>query len=481
MRTGANPQMHDDLTAVAWESVDDDGVTDAEVTMDSSHPPADQYPIGGPAAAVAARVRAGTITPTDVVSEALARIASENRKINAFTVVRAERARVEAAQLAARDDLDELPLAGVPVAIKQNIAVTGEATRAGSAATSTAPENDDHPVVARLRAAGAIIVGLTAMPELGLWACTDEDGRVTRNPRDVGRTPGGSSGGAAAAVAAGLVPIAHGTDGLGSIRVPAAACGVFGIKPGRQTVPSAIGADSWGGMAENGILATTVSDAALGLSVMAGRPDLAEVRAPHRLRVGLAVAPPSRLVRMDRHWTAAARTAGARAAAAGHLVEPVELPYGDAALSMLLRWPSVGLTDAQRLRDPAALQRRTRRHLALGKLIHQLGLVRPQQVDRTEARMLDFFENFDVVITPTLAAQPPKARRWSRRGWGANVFAGLRYAPFTGLWNLVGWPAASVPMGTHPEAHTPLAAQLAGPPGSEATLLGLAAQLELSN
>ncbi|KAF0836553.1 amidase [Nocardia caishijiensis] len=473
--------MHDDLTAVAWESVDDDGVTDAEVAMNSSHRPADDFPIGGPAAALAARVRAGTITPVDVVTDALTRISSENHKINAFTVVRAERARAEALELTARPDLDELPLAGVPVAVKQNIAVAGEPTTAGSAATAAEAEPADHPVVARLRAAGAIVVGLTAMPELGLWATTDADGHVTRNPRDVGRTAGGSSGGAAAAVAAGLVPIAHGNDGLGSIRVPAAACGVFGIKPGRDVVPAGIGADSWSGMAENGILATTVSDAALALSVLADRCDLADLRPPQRLRIGLAVAPPSRLVRVDRHWTAAARTAGARAAAAGHLVEPVELPYGDAALAMLLRWPTVGAADAERLADPDRLQPRTRKHLALGRLIRRLRLVRPSQADRAEARLLDFFENFDVVITPTLAAPPPKARQWSRRGWAANVVSSVRYAPFTGVWNLVGWPAASLPMGIHPEAHTPLAAQLAGPPGTEATLLGLAAQLERTN
>ncbi|MFD4358028.1 amidase family protein [Nocardia sp. NPDC058518] len=162
-------------------------------------------------------------------------------------------------------------------------------------------------------------------------------------------------------------------------------------------------------------------------------------------------------------------------------MQPVELPYGDTALLMLLRWPSAGLADADALTKPELLQQRTRRHLALGRVIRRLGLVRPSQIDRTEARLLEFFENFDVVITPTLAAPPPKARQWSGRGWLANVVSSARYAPFTGLWNLLGWPAASLPMGTHPEAHTPLAAQLVGPPGSEATLLGLAAQLELSN
>ena len=168
-------------------------------------------------------------------------------------------------------------LAGVPVAMKDNIAVAGEPLRNGSLATPSGPATADHPVVARLRAAGAIIVGITAVPELCIWGSTDSPAAITRNPWDTNRSPGGSSGGSAAAVASGMVPIAHAADGLGSIRVPAASCGLFGIKPGLGVVPAELGPNSWFGMAENGPLATTVADAALMLSVMAGRPELAEV------------------------------------------------------------------------------------------------------------------------------------------------------------------------------------------------------------
>ncbi|MEV6137088.1 amidase family protein [Nocardia sp. NPDC051990] len=432
----------------------------------------------GPAAAIAASVRDGSLTPTETVDAALDLIAAGNRKTNAFTVVRSAEARAEALALEQRSDLDLLPLAGVPIAIKNNIAVEGESTLAGSTATDTSPETADHPVVRRLRAAGAVVVGLTAVPELGLWGTTENEGRISRNPWNSARSCGGSSGGSAAAVAAGLVPVAHGNDGLGSVRIPAACCGVFGIKPGRHTVPAEVGFDSWSGMVENGVLATTVGDAALALSVLAARPDLAELELPGRLRIGLAVAPPSRLFRVDRHWTAAARTAASAAAAAGHLVESATLPYGESLISVGLRWLAFGAREGANLVHPERLQRRTRRHLALGRLVQRLRLVRPAQVDRVEARLLEFFERYDVVITPTLAAPPPRARAWHTLGWLANVVIGARYSPFTPLWNLVGWPAASIPMGMHPRSGTPVAAQLAGPPGSESTLLRLAAQLE---
>lgn len=440
--------------------------------------PADRDASRGPASAIAARVRDGSLTATEVVETTMARIVAEHRNTNAFSVIRTERARSEAASLDQRADLDVLPLAGVPIAIKHNIAVTGETMRSGSAATDARPVADDHAIVRRLRAAGAVIVGLTTVPELGLWGTTDTPERITSNPWNVARSSGGSSGGSAAAVAAGLVPIAHGNDGLGSIRIPAACCGVYGIKPGRYTVPAEIGADSWSGMFENGVLATTVGDAALALSVLAARPDLAEVEPPGRLRIGLAVAPPLRCFPVDRHWTNAARTAASFAAAAGHLVEPTTLPYGDAMVSIFLRWLAVGSRDAAALPHPERLQPRTRRHLALGRVVQRLRLVRPAQIDRVEARLLEYFERYDVVITPTLACPPPKARAWHHRGWLANVLATTRFSPFTPLWNLVGWPAASIPMGMHPDVGTPVAAQLAGPPGSESTLLRLSAQLE---
>ncbi|MCP2293156.1 amidase [Nocardia amikacinitolerans] len=487
--TGANQHMHNKATAVAeglaanTETTSTDPLSAREAPMGESER-GGPYAAGqaeaprGPAVTIAAGVHEGSLTPTEVVDATIELIAAEDGTTNAFSVVRAKRAVAEAIALEQRADLDVLPMAGVPVAVKHNIPVTGETVLCGSAATDTGPATADHPVVRRLRDAGAVVVGLTTVPELALWAMTDDQHRVTRNPWNVKRSAGGSSGGAAAAVAAGLVPVAHGNDGLGSIRIPAAACGVYGIKPGRHTVPSDVGVDSWGGMVENGVLATTVGDAALALSVMAARPDLAELDPPGRLRIALVVTPPSRFARVDPHWAAAAHKAAAVAAAAGHQVETTALPYGNAVLALLLRWLTVALPEAATLAHPERLQPRTRRHLAIGRFVQRLGLVRAAQVDRIEARLLEFFEDYDVVITPTLATAPPRARAWHRKGWLANVLTGFRFSPFTPIWNLVGWPAASVPMGTHPYSDTPVAAQLAGPPGSETTVLRLSAQLE---
>ena len=168
--------------------------------------------------------------------------------------------------------------------------MAGEPMRVGSAALPDAPQGEDHPLVARLRAAGAVVIGLTNLPELAIYPFTDSAFGITRNPWDRRRTAGGSSGGSAAAVAAALVPVAYGTDGLGSVRIPAAACGLSGIKPGSGTVPGFPAAGNWDGLSENGVLAGTVADAAVTLGVMAGTGfDLAE---PSRLRIAVSVRPP---------------------------------------------------------------------------------------------------------------------------------------------------------------------------------------------
>jgi amidase len=427
---------------------------------------------------IAAAVRDGALRPEQVVAAALDRIRAGDPALGAFAVVRAERAAAEARALADRPDLDVLPLAGVPIAVKNNIDVSGEVTRGGSRAGGDDPATTDHPVVARLRAAGAIVVGLTELPELGLWGVTDTPERITRSPWNSRHSAGGSSGGSGAAVGAGLVPVAHGNDGLGSVRIPAACCGVVGIKPGRDVAPAEVGADSWGGMVENGVLATTVADAALVLSVLAGRPALADPEPPPPLRIALATGSPTPLARVDRHWADAARTAAETAATAGHTVADAALPYAGGTNAVLLRWFAGAARDAAALPHPDRLQRRSRVHVALGRAVLRAGLIRPRQVDLVESRLLDWFENHDIVITPALARPAPLARDWHSRGWVANMAANVRFAPFTPLWNLIGWPALSIPMGTHPRTGTPLAAQLAGPPGSESTLLRLAAQLE---
>ncbi|MGV9666404.1 amidase [Nocardia niigatensis] len=451
--------------------------TTADSDTPSDRPSVDLTTATGTATAV----QNGSISPEDAVGAALDRIRARDRKLNAFSLVREEAARTEARAVAERPDLDMLPLAGVPVAVKNNIDVTGEVTRGGSLSGADAPAPDDHPVVRRLRAAGAVIVGLTTVPEFALWGTTDGPGSITRSPWNTRYSAGGSSGGAGAAVGAGMVPIAHGNDGLGSVRIPAACSGVVGLKPGRGLVPAEVGVDSWGGMTENGVLATTVTDTALMLSVLADRPDLADLETPPTLRIGLATAPPSPLTHVDLAWTAAADKAAAAASRAGHVIGVAELPYQGVAFALLLRWLGNAAREAATVPHPDRLQRRTRTHVALGKAVLKSGLSRASQVDRVEARLLDYFERYDVVITPTLASPAPRARRWHSRPWLANVLANVKFSPFTPLWNLVGWPALSLPMGLHPRTGTPVAAQIAGPPGSESTILRLAAQIEAAH
>ncbi|MGW4243626.1 amidase [Nocardia sp. NPDC004722] len=466
----------DHVTATTEEAAVASTTTDSD-TPSEARPPVDLTTAAGTAAAV----QHGSITPEEAVEAALARIRARDRKLNAFSLVREEAARIEARAVAERQDLDILPLAGVPIAVKNNIDVAGEVTRGGSLSGSDTPAAADHEVVRRLRAAGAVIVGLTNVPEFGLWGVTDGPGSITRSPWNTRYSAGGSSGGSGSAVGSGMVAIAHGNDGLGSVRIPAACNGVVGLKPGRGLVPADVGVDSWGGMTENGVLATTVADTALMLSVLADRPDLADLETPSTLRIGLATGAPLPLTHIDLAWTAAADKAAAAASQAGHIIGVAELPYQGATFALMLRWLGNAAREAATVPHPDRLQRRTRTHVALGKAVLKSGLLRPSQVDRVEARLLDYFERYDVVITPTLATPAPRARRWHSRPWLANVLANVRFSPFTPVWNLVGWPALSIPMGLHPRTGTPVAAQIAGPPGSESTILRLAAQIEAAH
>ncbi len=434
--------------------------------------------VGSSAVDIAERVRAGKASPRDVVQAHLEQIERLNDRLGAFVLLRAERALAEADDLAGRDDLADLPLAGVPVAIKDNVDVAGEPTRDGSEATPEEPRPRDHEVVRRLREAGAVVVGKTALPELGVWAATDGAWGVTRNPWDAARTPGGSSGGSAAAVAAGMVPLAHGNDGLGSIRIPAACCGLFGIKPGAGVVPSDIGASNWFGMVENGPLATTVGDAALALSVMADRPELREVAPPEGpLRVAVSTRTPLRGTRLDREYRRAATEMVEALAGIGHWVEEDDPPYSTRfALKVLGRWFAGAAEDAQGV-PASGLQRRTRGHVRMGRAV--LRLRRPSDDDRREfrRRVAGFFQQYDIVVTPALANPPIAAKPWSERGWFANLWANANYAPYAASWNLAGYPAASVPAGRH-SAGVPLAVQLVAPYGGEATVLSIAGLLE---
>lgn len=426
------------------------------------------------ATAVAAAVRSGAARPAEPTVEALRRIAERDGAIGAFVRVRVDAARREAAALAERRDLAELPLAGVPVAIKDNVAVAGEPLRVGSLATSPVAQLHDHPVVARLRAAGAVVVGITAVPELCIFGSTDTPHRTTRNPWNTSRSPGGSSGGSAAAVAAGMVPIAHAADGMGSIRIPAACCGLVGLKPGPGVVPSQLGVDSWRGIAENGCLATTVDDLALGMAVLAGRPFGPARTGPPR-KIAVALHSPVPWLRTRPRWLDAGGSVGQLLAELGHRTEPVRLTYP--VLPPITRWLSGPAADAQGL-DRALLQRRTRQHLAAARLMGVVYPVRDAQAARAERAVRDVIGDAEVVLTPSLAHDPPPAVPRSRSGVLANAVADVRFSPYTSIWNVLRWPAMTVPAGRDPASGLPVTVQLAAPPGGEGVLLELAGQIE---
>jgi amidase len=437
--------------------------------------------VGLPATELAARVRSGELTAVEVVRAHLAHLDAVEPRLGAFRVVRREAALAEAHAVDTALTRFAMPLAGVPVAVKDNVDVAGEACTDGSPACPTRTAERDHPVVARLRRAGAVVVGITRVPELCLYAATDGPGTVTRNPWDTARSPAGSSGGSAAAVAAGVVPLAHGNDGMGSLRLPAAACGLVTLKPGRGVVPGGIGADDWSGMAVNGALATTVADLAVAHAVLAGE-EPTPLEAPGRpLRIAVSTRSPVPGTRADGPARAAVDAVVAALAAAGHTVVRRDPPITPgAAAGALARWMAGAADDAAHLGIPlSGLQPRSRTHARVGRAVRAAGLVRPATAERFRERMVGFFagEALDVLLTPVVTGPPLPARPWHERSFLANVAADARWAPWTAAWNLAGLPALVLPAGTRPTGH-PLAVQFAGPPGAERRLLWLAGELE---
>jgi amidase len=436
--------------------------------------------IGATASEIANAVRRGDTTATEVVADHLDYIRTYDRVIDAFREVRAAEAIAEAEIVDDQPELANLALAGVPIAVKENTAVAGLPTWNGSAAVRGPVADADHEVVRRLRGAGAVVVGVTRMPELGIWAATDDETGVTRNPWRTDRTAGGSSGGAAAAVAAGMVPIAHGNDGLGSVRIPAACCGLVGIKPGRGVVPAGIGANDWFGLAEHGILATTVADAAVGFAVLAGRT-VDVLAPPGPLRVAVSVRSPVAGVFPDAGARQGLSTAIRSLLAAGHDAVRAEPTYPTAlSLRGLATWFAGAYRDAEAAGvDRATLQPRSRRHVALGEAALARGLVRDSDRAQWRQRCRNWFVDgrFDVLVTPALATAPPRALNWSDRPWRANLLANVRYAPYAAPWNVAGFPGVVVPVGVRGDG-LPVAVQVVGPPGAELLLLAVAAQLE---
>ena len=435
--------------------------------------------VGETAVGIAAAVRAGRVTPTEVLEEHLERIAAVEGRLGAFRLLRTEAVRAEARALEGRDDLGTLPLAGVPVAVKDNLDLAGCPTRNGSAATSPEPAAADDELVRRLRAAGALLVGKTSVPELCLWPFTESEAfGVTRNPWILDHTPGGSSGGGAAAVAAAMVPLALATDGAGSIRMPASNCGLVGIKPGPGVVPfPANGVSTWSRMSEFGPLATTVADLGLALDVLAGGDAYRAVAPPQRpLRIGVS-AKPGLGVKVHPEVRAAMDATAEALAGAGHRVETVDPPWRSRDAAHIFQRVFYGCAeDVDRLPE-GALERRTRAEARVGRALRRARPAPSGPPGRVLARFRAWFEDHDVLLSPTLAQPPLRVGAYQGTGLVRTLLGLTAYMPFTPPLNLVGFPAASVPAGTS-AGGLPLGAQLAAAPGGEALLLSVARQLE---
>lgn len=452
----------------------------------------DDLAFAGPAA-LGQLVRSRQATPRDLVELFLARIEALDPRLNAFRTTFAEQALAEAdAALGAGTPTG--PMAGVPIAVKDDLAVAGQvATRGLRCANWPAPAVSDAEPVRRLRAAGAIPIGITNVPELMIfpWTATAANG-ITRNPWNPARTCGGSSGGSAAAVAGGLVAAATGSDGGGSIRIPAASCGLVGMKPTRGRVGSA--SPGWLGLSTYGALARTVSDSALMLDVLhgpvPGDPDpappfagsylAAVAAAPQRLRIAVsAKLPPGLLARVAADQRAAWERTAALLSGAGHDVVERDPDYGLAQVLFAQMWVRGIHEDARLLASPDDLERSTRQMASAGRVLvsdrRRAALLRTRK--RVAARILTLWDECDVLLTPAVARSPIAADGAYGRSALVAVNTAGRFTPFTAMFNMTGQPAIAVPAGWDRDG-VPLSVQLVGRPGAEDVLYSLAGQLE---
>ncbi|MGI8846262.1 MAG: amidase [Thermoleophilaceae bacterium] len=440
------------------------------------------------AARQAELIRSGELSSRELVETYLERIARLDPELNAFRVVMAERALADADQADSRRGAgDERPLLGVRVAIKDAAHVAGELTTQGTGAHSGVPAAEDSDAVRSLRGAGAVVIGKTNLPELAILGATESaTWGVTRNPWDTDRTPGGSSGGAAAAVAAGLVSLGHATDGAGSIRIPASCCGLFGLKPQRGRVSLAPEGDHWYGLSVTGAVTRSVLDTALFLDAVSGgeggsapsRPFTEAVgTAPGRLRVAVSARPPMP-ARVSGDVHGALDSMAELLGSLGHRVDRNDPSYRDVGAAFLPRFLKGMEQEAAHVARPERLQRRTRGFARLGRLVPRAVLARALRDEpRHAARINAIFDDHDVLMTPVAARTPVRAAEWEGLGATHTLNSMGMVYPFTAVWNLTGQPAASVPAGFSANG-LPLAVQLIGRPGDEHTLLSLAAQIE---
>ncbi|WP_316932198.1 amidase [Nocardioides marmotae] len=449
-----------------------------------------------PRAGVAETVRlttTGERTVRAVVDAALARIQAHDGGLNAVSQLRADRARSDADRLDAARAAGEAPgpLHGVPVVIKEELAVEGLVTTFGGEGNST-PAAADAEVVRRLRAAGAVVVASTTMPEFGAWPFTESASRgYTRNPWDRTRTPGGSSGGTAAAVASGMVPVGMGGDGGGSIRIPSAACGLFGLKPQRGRVTSAPADQLWWALGTAGPLARSVLDSALVYDVVRGHTEVDRWRAggtepfaaaarrePGRLRIGWSTKPVTRGVRPDPVHVQAVQDTARLLSDLGHDVREVDPHYPDPTLAFVPQFFGGIRDEADAVEHFSRLERRTRETYRLGSWVTPRVLDRAlAATEKVAAKANRVFEHVDVLLTPAVAHRPAPVGVLDGKGTVRSALAAMPAIAYAALWNVAGNPAASLPCGPAADG-LPVGVQLVGRTDDEPTLLSLSAQVE---
>jgi amidase len=430
-------------------------------------------------------IAAGEVSPRDLVQTYLERIERLDPQLNAFRIVFAEQALAQAGDEEGRAGADPArPLRGVPVAIKDDVDVAGEVTARGSNAYG-APAEHDSDMVRRLRDAGAIVIGKTNVPELEVWPFTETDTwGITRNPWNTEHTTGGSSGGSAAAVAAGMVGAALGSDGLGSIRIPAGWCGIFGIKPQRDRVSIAPKREAWHGLSVWGPLARSVRDAALFLDVIASEPSTPSLvesagNPPGGLRIAVSYkSPPGVISKLfDEQRDAVSETAELLRSL-GHTVTEAEISWGNVAPAMIARYLRGIHDDAKRMAHPERLEKRTKGMARMGAMVPARFVARTRAREAKVAERLNrLLSDHDVILTPGAARPAPPVRRYEGKGAFVTLNGVAAWVPYFGPWNFTGQPAVSVPAGFTDDG-LPRGVQLVGRPSDEATLVSLAAQIE---